>query len=154
MNILTHIIRFLVAVTFIFSGFVKLVDPLGSAYKFEEYFGADVLNMEFLIPYALQFSVLLILAEIMLGVMLLIGYKAKLTVWSLFIITILFLFLTWYSAYFDKVTDCGCFGDAVKLTPWETFYKNVVLIVLVIYLLVRAYEIQPISSEKFARKVS
>jgi len=154
MNILTHIIRFLVAVTFIFSGFVKLVDPLGSAYKFEEYFGADVLNLEFLIPYALQFSVLLILAEIMLGVMLLIGYKAKLTVWSLFIITILFLFLTWYSAYFDKVTDCGCFGDAVKLTPWETFYKNVVLIVLVIYLLVRVYDIQPISSEKFAKKVS
>jgi len=154
MNILTHIVRFLVAVTFIFSGFVKLVDPLGSAYKFEEYFGADVLNMEFLIPYALQFSIILILAEIMLGVMLLIGYKAKLTVWSLFLITVLFLFLTWYSAYFDKVTDCGCFGDAVKLTPWETFYKNVVLIILVIYLLIRVYDIQPVSSESFAKKVS
>ena len=154
MNILTHIVRFLVAVTFIFSGFVKLVDPLGSAYKFEEYFGADVLNMEFLIPYALQFSIILILAEIMLGVMLLIGYKAKLTVWSLFLITVLFLFLTWYSAYFDKVTDCGCFGDAVKLTPWETFYKNVVLIILVIYLLIRVYDIQPISSDSFAKKVS
>ena len=75
MNILTHIARLLVAVTFIFSGFVKLVDPLGSAYKFEEYFGADVLNLEFLIPYAFQFSVLLILAEIMLGVMLLVGYN-------------------------------------------------------------------------------
>lgn len=154
MNILTHIARLLVAVTFIFSGFVKLVDPLGSAYKFEEYFGADVLNLEFLIPYALQFSVLLILAEIMLGVMLLVGYKAKLTVWSLFIITLLFLFLTWYSAYYDKVTDCGCFGDAVKLTPWETFYKNVVLIVLVIFLLIRAYDIQPIRSDSLAKRVS
>ena len=154
MNILTHITRFLVAITFIFSGFVKLVDPLGSAYKFEEYFGADVLNLEFLTPYALQFSVLLILAEIMLGVMLLVGYKARLTVWSLFLITILFLFLTWYSAYYDKVTDCGCFGDAVKLTPWETFYKNVVLIVLVIFLLVRVYDIQPISSDSFAKRVS
>ena len=154
MNILTHITRFLVAITFIFSGFVKLVDPLGSAYKFEEYFGADVLNLEFLTPYALQFSVLLILAEIMLGVMLLVGYKARLTVWSLFLITILFLFLTWYSAYYDKVTDCGCFGDAVKLTPWETFYKNVVLIVLVIFLLVRVYDIQPISSDSFAKRIS
>ena len=154
MNILTHITRLLVAVTFIFSGFVKLVDPLGSAYKFEEYFGADVLNLEFLTPYALQFSVLLILAEIMLGVMLLVGYKARLTVWSLFLITVLFLFLTWYSAYYDKVTDCGCFGDAVKLTPWETFYKNVVLIVLVIFLLIRVYDIQPISSDSFAKKVS
>ena len=62
MNILTHIARILVAITFIFSGFVKLVDPLGSAYKFDEYFGADVLNLEFLSPFALQFSVLLILA--------------------------------------------------------------------------------------------
>ena len=154
MNVLTHITRLLVAVTFIFSGFVKLVDPLGSAYKFEEYFGADVLNLEFLIPYALQFSVILILAEIMLGVMLLVGYKARFTVWSLFLITLLFLFLTWYSAHYDKVTDCGCFGDAVKLTPWETFYKNVVLIVLVIFLLVKVYDIQPIWSDSFAKKVS
>jgi uncharacterized membrane protein YphA (DoxX/SURF4 family)/peroxiredoxin len=154
MNILTHITRLLVAVTFIFSGFVKLVDPLGSAYKFEEYFGADVLNLEFLTPYALQFSVVLILAEIMLGVMLLVGYKARLTVWSLFLISLLFLFLTWYSAYYDKVTDCGCFGDAVKLTPWETFYKNVVLIVLVIFLLIRVYDIQPIRSDSLAKKVS
>lgn len=154
MNILTHITRLLVAITFIFSGFVKLVDPLGSAYKFEEYFGADVLNLEFLIPLALQFSVILILAEIMLGVMLLVGYKAKLTVWSLFLITLLFLFLTWYSAYYDKVTDCGCFGDAVKLTSWETFYKNVILIVLVIFLLIRMYDIQPLFSDIFAKRIS
>lgn len=154
MNILTHITRFIVAITFIFSGFVKLVDPLGSAYKFEEYFGADVLNLEFLSPYALQFSIMLILAEIMLGVMLLVGYKAKFTVWSLIVITGLFLFLTWYSAYFDKVTDCGCFGDAVKLTPWETFYKNVILIVLVIFLMIRIYDIQPISSDVFAKRLS
>lgn len=154
MNILTHIARILVAFTFIFSGFVKLVDPLGSAYKFDEYFGADVLNLEFLSPYALQFSVLLILAEIMLGVMLLVGYKEKLTVWSLLGISLLFLFLTWYSAYYDKVTDCGCFGDAITLTPWETFYKNVILIVLVIYLVIRVYDIQPVISDNFAKRVS
>ena len=154
MNWITHIVRLLVSATFIFSGFVKLVDPLGSAYKFEEYFGADVLNLEFLSPYALQFSIVLILAEIMLGVMLLVGYKPKLTVWSLLAITVLFLFLTWYSAYYDKVTDCGCFGDAVKLTPWETFYKNVVLLVLVIFLVVRVYDIQPIGSDILAQRVS
>lgn len=154
MTLITQLARFLVAVTFIFSGFVKLVDPLGSAYKFEEYFGADVLNLEFLSPYALQFSILLILAEIMLGVMLLVGYRPKLTVWSLFVISLLFLFLTWYSAYFDKVTDCGCFGDAVTLTPWETFYKNVVLIVLIIYLIVRVYDIQPIRSDLLAKRLS
>ncbi|MDH3323582.1 MAG: DoxX family protein, partial [Flavobacteriaceae bacterium] len=154
MNILTHIARLLVSVTFIFSGFVKLVDPLGSAYKFEEYFGADVLNMEFLSPYALQFSIVLILAEIMLGVMLLIGFKPKLTVWSLFFISLIFLFLTWYSAYYDKVTDCGCFGDAITLTPWETFYKNVVLIGLIIFLIKNVYDIQPILSESFVKIVA
>ena len=154
MNIITQIARLLVAVTFIFSGFVKLVDPLGSAYKFEEYFGADVLNLEFLVPYALQFSIILILAELMLGVMLLIGFKHKLTVWSLFLITVLFLFLTWYSAYFDKVTDCGCFGDAIKLTPWETFYKNIVLIVLIAYLIIRVYDIQPLISDTFVKRIT
>lgn len=154
MNILTQIARLLVSVTFIFSGFVKLIDPLGSAYKFEEYFGADVLNLEFLSPYALQFSIVLILAEIMLGVMLLVGFKPKLTVWSLFLISLLFLFLTWYSAYYDKVTDCGCFGDAITLTPWETFYKNIILIALIIFLIRNVYDIQPILSESFVKIVS
>ena len=154
MNIFSLIVRLLVSITFIFSGFVKLVDPLGSAYKFEEYFGADVLNLEFLSPYALQFSIVLILAELMLGVTLLLGYKQKLTVWSLLGLTLVFLFLTWYSAYFDKVTDCGCFGDAITLTPWETFYKNIVLLILIVFLIWRVYDIQPILSETFVKRVS
>ena len=134
MKIIVQICRFFVAFTFIFSGFVKLIDPLGSAYKFQEYFGADVLNLEFLIPYALPFSILLILAEIMLGVMLLVGYLPKFTAWSLLLLITVFLFLTWYSAYYNKVTDCGCFGDAVKLSTWGTFYKNVVFVVLILVL--------------------
>ena len=154
MNILAQIVRIIVSVTFIFSGFVKLVDPLGSAYKFGDYFAADVLNLEFLIPYALPFSILLILLEIMLGVMLLIGFKPKITIWSLFFLTLIFLFLTWYSAHYDKVTDCGCFGDAIKLSPWETFYKNVVLIGLIIFLIFRVYDIQPIICVSFVEKVS
>jgi len=140
--------------TFIFSGFVKLVDPLGSAYKFQEYFGADVLNLEFLIPYALPFSIFLIIAEIILGVKLLVGFKPKLTVWALFILIIIFLFLTWYSAYYDKVTDCGCFGDAITLTPWETFYKNIVLVVLIAFLLINIKHIIPVFSKNFAMWVS
>lgn len=154
MYFLTHFLRFFVAATFIFSGFVKLVDPMGSAFKFEEYFGADVLNLTFLIPYAFQFSIVLILAEIMLGVFLLVGFKSKFTVWSLFGISLLFLFLTWYSAYYNKVTDCGCFGDAITLTPWETFYKNIVLILMVIVLLFRSYDIQPLRSDDFAMRFS
>jgi uncharacterized membrane protein YphA (DoxX/SURF4 family) len=136
--------RLFVAITFIFSGFVKLVDPLGSAYKFQEYFGADVLNLEFLIPFALPFSILLILAEIMLGVLLLIGYLPKFTVWSLLGVILVFLFLTWYSAYYNKVTDCGCFGDAVKLSSWGTFYKNIVLVILILLLVWKVNYIKPL----------
>lgn len=146
MKLLVFIARLIVGVTFVFSGFVKLVDPIGSQYKFEEYFGADVLNLEFLIPYALPFSILLILAEIMLGVMLLLGYLPKLTVWSLLLIMLVFLFLTWYSAYYNKVTDCGCFGDAVKLSAWGTFYKNVFLIVVVLILVFGFKHIKPLFS--------
>ncbi|SDW54868.1 Uncharacterized membrane protein YphA, DoxX/SURF4 family [Lutibacter oricola] len=151
MKILVFITRIVVAATFIFSGFVKLVDPLGSTYKFEEYFGADVLNLEFLIPYALPFSIILILVEIILGVMLLVGYKPKLTSWSLLGIILVFLFLTWYSAYYNKVTDCGCFGDAVKLTAWGTFYKNVVLIVLIIFLVLKHTYMKPLISQVLAK---
>ena len=154
MKLLTHVARILVAVTFIFSGFVKLVDPLGSAYKFQEYFGADVLNLEFLVPYALPFSIFLIIAEIILGVKLLVGFKPKLTTWALFIMIIIFLFLTWYSAYYDKVTDCGCFGDAITLTPWETFYKNIVLVVLIAFLLINTKHIKPVFNKNFAMWIS
>ncbi|MBJ2175008.1 DoxX family protein [Aureibaculum sp. A20] len=154
MKYLTHIARLLVAATFIFSGFVKLIDPLGSAYKFQDYFAADVLNLEFLSPFALPFSILLILAEIMLGVTLLIGFKPKTTVWSLLLLTLVFLFLTWYSAYYDKVTDCGCFGDAVKLTPWETFYKNVILIGLIFVLLFTIKNIKPLFGKNVVKWIS
>jgi uncharacterized membrane protein YphA (DoxX/SURF4 family)/peroxiredoxin len=144
MKIVVQLLRILVGALFIFSGFVKLVDPIGSQYKFQEYFSESVLNMEFLIPYALPFAILLIVAEILLGVMILIGYKSKLTVWSLFLLTLIFLFLTWYSAYYNKVTDCGCFGDAIKLSTWETFYKNVILIALIVLLLIKVAHIKPV----------
>lgn len=142
-KISTHIARIVVAITFIFSGFVKLVDPIGSAIKFEEYFSVDVLNLPFLIPYALPFSILLILIELLLGVMLLVGFKPKLSVWGTALLMLVFLFLTWYSAYFDKVTDCGCFGDAVKLSAWATFYKNIFFGALVLILVFNVVHIKP-----------
>ncbi|MBE0424252.1 MAG: DoxX family membrane protein [Lutibacter sp.] len=151
MKIVTLIFRLIVSLTFIFSGFVKLVDPLGSSYKFQEYFGSDVLNLEFLIPYALPFSILLIIAELLLGVMLLLGYLPKFTVWSLLVMILIFLFLTWYSAFYNKVLDCGCFGDALKLSPWDTFYKNVVLFALILVLLFGTKYIRPFISVSFAK---
>ena len=151
MKLLVHISRILVGALFIFSGFVKLVDPIGSQFKFEEYFSQSVLDMEYLVPYALAFSIILILAEILLGVILLLGYKAKATLWSLLLLSGIFLFLTWYSAYYNKVTDCGCFGDAITLTPWETFYKNVILIVLIVFMLFKVKEVKSIFSAKVSK---
>jgi uncharacterized membrane protein YphA (DoxX/SURF4 family)/peroxiredoxin len=154
LKIITQVSRIIVGALFIFSGFVKLVDPIGSQYKFQEYFSEPVLDMEFLIPYTLLFAIVLIVAEILLGVMILIGYKSKFTVWSLLLLSTVFLFLTWYSAFYNKVTDCGCFGDAIKLTPWETFYKNVILIALIIILRLKIKFIQPVFKGKTPKLIT
>lgn len=144
MKILVAISRILVGVLFIISGLIKLNDPLGFSYKLQEYFGSDVLNIEFLIPYALGISVIVVVFEVVLGVFLLIGYKPKFTVWSLLGMIVFFTFLTFYSAYFDKVKDCGCFGDALKLTPWESFTKDVILLVFILVLFYGMKHIKPI----------
>ncbi len=148
MKILTQIIRFIVAVTFIFSGFVKMIDPVGTKIKMLEYFSEDVLNLTFFSPYALEISILLIWLEFVLGVWLLLGYKIRFTLRALLVLVSVFLFLTWYSAYYNKVTDCGCFGDAVKLSNWETFYKNVILIVFIWFLNRRWRDIRPLFSRR------
>lgn len=154
MRILTYIIRFIVAGTFIFSGFVKLVDPIGSEIKMKEYFAPEVLNLSFLVPYALLLAILLILVELVLGIMLLVGFKPKLTLTGITLLMTIFLFLTWYSAFYNKVTDCGCFGDAVKLTPWGTFYKNVVLIILIGFLWFGIRFIKPFINKQIALWIS
>lgn len=147
MKILVAISRIFVGVLFILSGLVKLNDPLGFSYKLEEYFGADVLNLEFLIPYALGISIIVLVYEVILGVFLLIGYKPKFTVWSLLLMIVFFTFLTFYSAYFDKVKDCGCFGDALKLSPWGSFIKDIVLLVFILVLFVGLKHIKPVFSK-------
>jgi len=147
MKIIVNISRILVGALFIFSGFIKLNDPLGFSYKLQEYFSYDVLNIPFLEPYALGISVLLVVFEVVLGIFLLIGYKPKITVWSLLAMIVFFTFLTFYSAYFDKVKDCGCFGDAIPLTPWESFTKDLILLVLVLVLFVGVKHIKPIFSK-------
>ena len=147
MKYLVQLSRIFVGVLFIISGFIKLNDPLGFSYKLQEYFGADVLNLEFLIPYALLFSVFVVVFEVVLGVFLLIGYLPKFTIYSLLAMIVFFTFLTFYSAYFDKVKDCGCFGDALKLTPWESFTKDVILLVLILVLVIGLKHIKPIFSK-------
>jgi len=147
MKILVTISRILVGVLFIISGLIKLNDPLGFSYKLQEYFSADVLNITFLEPYALAISVFVVIFEVVLGVFLLIGYKPKFTVWSLLGMIVFFTFLTFYSAYFDKVKDCGCFGDALKLTPWESFTKDIILLFFILILFKGVKHLKPLCSK-------
>ncbi len=141
MKIFDKIIAFLVGALFIFSGLVKLVDPRGTQIKLEEYFEVfsyDIAHFfEWFIPAALPLGMFLVVLEVVLGVALLFYYRMQLTTWALAVIIGFFTFLTFYSAYFNKVTDCGCFGDAIPLTPWQSFTKDVILIVLISYLIWR-----------------
>ncbi|NEV93553.1 DoxX family membrane protein [Psychroflexus sp. YR1-1] len=136
--------RIFVSVLFIFSGFVKLNDPIGFSYKLEEYFGEGVLNLEFLVPYALVLAIFIVIYELLLGVSLLLGYAPKFTRWSLLLMILFFTFLTFYSAYFNKVTDCGCFGDAIPLTPWQSFGKDVILLILILIIFFNETYLKPI----------
>jgi len=144
MKYLVTFSRLFVGILFIISGLIKLNDPVGFSFKLNDYFAPDVLNMEFLIPFTLMIAIFVVIYEVMLGVTLLLGYGKKFTLWSLILMIVFFTFLTFYSAYFEKVTDCGCFGDAIKLTPWGSFTKDIVLLVFISILYFGRDYIKPI----------
>ncbi|MDA6069573.1 DoxX family membrane protein [Flavobacterium sp. AC] len=145
-NIITQFSRLFVGVLFIISGLIKLNDPVGFSYKLAEYFSEPVFNMPFLEPLALGLAIFLVILEVVLGVMLLVGYKSKLTIWFLLLLIVFFTFLTFYSAYFDVVKDCGCFGDALHLTPWQSFSKDIVLLFFIVILFVNKKLVKPLFS--------
>lgn len=132
MKFLHFISRIVIGVVFIFSGFVKGIDPLGTAYRFEDYFVAW--DTQFMMPLALVLSVLLCTMEFVLGVVILLNLKPKIGAWILLGVMTFFTLLTLNDAIYNPVPDCGCFGDAIKLTNWQTFYKNVILMVFTIIL--------------------
>ena len=140
--------RWVVGLLFIFSGWVKLNDPVGFSFKLEEYFSPSVLDIPWLVPGALALALVLVVFEVLLGVALLIGFAPKWTLYSLTGMIVFFTFLTFYSAYFNKVTDCGCFGDAIPLTPWQSFYKDVVLVVLIGFLWLGQSKLGTLSTHK------
>jgi len=135
-NMIKGLLRLVIAVIFILSGFVKAVDLVGFSFKMEEYFSPAVFNMPFLEKFALLFSIIVVVLELLLGFMLLLKLRLKFTLSALIALCIFFGFLTFYSAYFNVVTDCGCFGDAIKFTPWESFIKDIVLLVGLIILFI------------------
>ena len=139
-NLARHIIgstaRTLLAITFLFSGFVKAVDPLGTVYKIEDYLKAFGGWFTDLMPLAGAAAICLISVEWLLGVCLLFNVRTRVTSWFALLFYLFMTPLTLWIALNNPISDCGCFGDAVVLTNWQTFWKNIVYLCLVIVLLV------------------
>lgn len=141
-SIVLWICRIFVGVLFIFSGLIKANDPLGFSYKLEEYFG--VFHMQFLNNLSVALAIFLCALEMVFGFALLIGTRGKQVAWGLLLLIIFFSFLTFYSAAFKVVQTCGCFGDAIVLTPWQSFGKDMVLLLLILVIFKKRAEIQPL----------
>lgn len=132
-KIVAELCRLLLGVVFLFSGTVKAIDPMGGAIKIVDYltsFGLDWLQ-----PFALLISFNLLAIEFLLGVCMLLGVYRRYTSLLMLLMMSFMTPLTLYLAIFNPVSDCGCFGDALVLTNWQTFYKNIPLLAASIYLL-------------------
>lgn len=134
MKYLGRFFRIIVGLVFIFSGFVKSVDPYGTAYKISEYLGVfgftDLINA---IPWMpIVVSIILCTLELIVGIVLVSGFFKKTMNWIVGLMMVFFTVLTLIDALTNKVSDCGCFGDAILLTNWETFWKNIALDLLLV----------------------
>jgi uncharacterized membrane protein YphA (DoxX/SURF4 family) len=145
-----QIVRSLVGLLFIFSGLIKANDPLGFGYKLQEYF--EVFHISFFNDYATAFAILLCTLEIVFGALLLLGFWTSKVVWGLLITIVFFTFLTFYSAYFKVVTSCGCFGDAIPLAPWQSFSKDIVLLVMILFIFFNKNQIKAIVNNSKAQQ--
>lgn len=161
MKIAINIIRIFVGLLFIFSGLVKANDPLGTAYKMEEYFevwnadlaastfflkNALISLFHFLNDHTLFLSVTMNAFEIIAGAALLLGWRMKLFSWLLLLLMVFFTILTGYTYKTGRPTNCGCFGDCIKITPEYSFYKDVLLSILILILLFARRHIKPLFS--------
>ncbi len=142
MKYVLWLIRIIVGVLFIFSGLVKANDPLGLSYKMDEFF--EVWHMYWMMPFSLALSITMIAFEIIAGVAVLLGYAQRVFSMLLLLLITFFTFLTAYVLFSGKIKECGCFGDCIKITNEETFWKDVALLVLGIILFIYRKRIQPV----------
>ena len=153
MKISVNIARIIVGVLFIFSGLVKAIDPLGLTYKMQEFFevwasdGYATLVMNWMHNHTFLFSIIMITLEVVLGVALLIGWKKKMVLRFLLALMLFFTFLTSYVLFSGKIGACGCFGDCIPLTPIQTFTKDIILLLLIIFLLYKQDILNPLSAD-------
>jgi uncharacterized membrane protein YphA (DoxX/SURF4 family) len=148
-GIITTVCRFVLAVVFIFSGFVKAIDPLGTQYKIQDYL--DALGWTDVFPESIPFIVaaLLGMLEFCLGVYLFFGIRRIIAPRAVVAVMAIMTPLTFWLALDNPVSDCGCFGDAVVLTNWETFGKNVVLLAMSLVVLKWRKRIFPLATTRF-----
>ncbi|MCO5236048.1 MAG: DoxX family protein [Chitinophagaceae bacterium] len=141
--------RYIVGILFIFSGLIKANDPLGLAYKMQEFFEVWADSgwmpgvMHLLSQYALAFSVIMIALEIVIGVAVLVGWKMRFFAWILLILIVFFTFLTGYAYLSGKFRSCGCFGDCIPITPKVSFIKDIVLLLLTLIIFFKRKKIKP-----------
>ena len=150
-NYLLGFARLFTGLLFIFSGLIKANDPTGFGYKLEEYF--HVFGTHFLNDYSVSIAIAVCGLEILLGALLLLGFWKRTVAWGLLLLILFFTFLTFYSAFFEVVTSCGCFGDAIPLTPWQSFSKDLVLLALIIIIFVNRKQIRPVIADGTAQAI-
>src|SRR5690554_824950 len=148
MKYILNVARIIVGNLFIFSGIVKANDPLGFSYKLEEYFIEFGMNWGWLHEVLVPLAAILCIVEIVLGVAVLVGYRMRIVSWVLLLMIVFFTILTGASAIFEIVRSCGCFGDAIPLTPWESFYKDLILLALILIIFFQRNKITPWKSNK------
>ena len=138
MKIISYISRVIIGIVFIFSGTVKAIDPLGTVYKFQDYFQA--FNIDFLVFLSLPLAIVLCSTEFLAGISVLFNIRQKAGICVVIVLMFIFTPLTFVVALTNPVTDCGCFGDAIRLTNWQTFGKNIILLAPAIFLFVHRKE--------------
>ena len=140
MKTVLTITRWIVGLLFIFSGLVKANDPMGLSYKMQEFF--EVWNLHGFHDYTLALSVLMIAFEIIAGVAVILGWQFRLFSWLLLLLIIFFTFLTAYALFSGKIKECGCFGDCFKLTAKDSFIKDIMLTLLIVYLFIFRFRVR------------
>lgn len=147
-KMIVELSRVIVGATFMFSGFVKAVDPLGFTYKIQDYL--IELNLTELFSLAFPAAVIMVVAEFALGVLLLLGIYRKATTHLIGLFLLFFTPFTLWVALTNPVKDCGCFGDALIISNWQTFYKNLILLAGIVFLIINWKKITPLYSSKVA----
>ncbi len=124
---------------------------MGFGFKLQEYF--HVLHLNFLNDYATWIAVAICAFEIILGALLVVGIAGRKVAWGLLLLIVFFTFLTFYSAFFEVVSSCGCFGDAIPLTPWQSFIKDLVLLVFILVIFIKRKKIAPLIASSFTNNL-